>query len=465
MTNKTGRPSFQIHGARLKEHRKQANLTQAALSERLFAMDTYRDVESMKRSYGRIERTGQTSREMAMRLAEVLAPLVKRNADQLLAEWRGGAMEPPPSRIDEIEQQLRSQLEQGSNTQLLSAIEREKHAANPVRALACAVSTQLETAQLEQRRESLQYLAELTGWSLADLQRPTGWHGYWLLITRTHGHHKTEVFMGLPDLLMKLWAEGQAWLNQPAASDVRVNLSEDAPWFRMSLHRPCDSTRKDFSMVRCMPSASGLQWVKSSAWDREHFLGLRTWAFQNANFVEHGAPGQAWPRDLGGLRLRVEQVVEGNSAGTPETEDGVKTVAVYRGWLGEDPTFQHERRQVIRAEGLEHALVTNWLASELLQDVLVPLMSPVPADWWRMEARNSVIWIRTKPVTRYEASRYGLEPRGRTFLIHLVEQLPSGQLVPAPWRQKCAQAMAESLQKELATLMSRPPLAPDGQPG
>lgn len=465
MTNKTGRPSFQIHAARLKEHRERAQLTQAALSERLFEMAVPpRDVESMKRSYGRIERTGRTSRETAMRLAEVLAPLLKRDADQLLAEWRGGAMEPPPSRIDEIEQQLRSQLEQGSNVALQAELRQYGEDHDPIREMAYDLSNRIEATQLEQRSRALTALAQLsvlTDWTQDELQRPTSQQGYWLMITNTFGTRETQIVRGVPQVVQHIRLEGAEWLDALNESDAKVELSEDAPWLRVLLQHPQHRTRfKEFSFVRCVPSAMGLHWAKPTEWDRwalDGPSGLVSWASQHANFVKGFGAGNEWRRDLGCLRLRVQQRIKPENPSTAENSDWWKPIAVHKGCLDEYPD---QVRINFRAEGQEHALVTNWLSSGLWDDVLAPLLAPIPADLWRIETVGSGVRISTALVTSSQAAKYGLEPDGREYDIRLVEETGSGELRSAAWRQKDAQTLAERLQKDITACLEQTAIGP-----
>jgi hypothetical protein len=137
-----------------------------------------------------------------------------------------------------------------------------------------------------------------------------------------------------------------------------------------------------------------------------------------------------------------------------------KRIAVHKGWLGEEEAFQDERREIFRAEGQEHALVTNWLTSGLWDDVLAPLLSPIPADWWRIEAWGAGNQIRVEFVSMFRAAQYGLGPDGLTYHIRLAEELPSGDLRAAPWRQRCVNVLLERLQKDLKTCQEQVAIGP-----
>jgi hypothetical protein len=95
--------------------------------------------------------------------------------------------------------------------------------------LAAEISSRLEVAQLEQRSEELKSLAELTGWTPAELQRPISMEGYWLLITNTMGLRETQILFGVSEVLYQVRTEGSKWLAALQESDVRVELSDDMP--------------------------------------------------------------------------------------------------------------------------------------------------------------------------------------------------------------------------------------------
>jgi hypothetical protein len=119
---------------------------------------------------------------------------------------------------------------------------RHDDAPSPVRELAAEISSRLEVAQLEQRSEELKSLAELTGWTPAELQRPISMEGYWLLITNTMGHRETEILFGVSEVLYQVRTEGSKWLAALQESDVRVKLSDDMPWMAASA-RPAFARR------------------------------------------------------------------------------------------------------------------------------------------------------------------------------------------------------------------------------
>lgn len=452
--SKAGRPSFRIASDRLRELRKQAKLTQKALGESVFGSVFMKSVNADPRtpanSYQRIERTGQTSERTARKIAEILSKRLAEDFEKIFSQLCGGQPAPPPDRIDEIEKQLLAQLDGGGSLLLKNALARHNDADNPVRDLAVEISSRLEVAQLEQRNEELDSLAELTGWTLAELQRPTSLDGYWLLITNTTGYRETQILLGVSEVLRQVMTEGSKWLGAKKESDVRVELSDNAPWMRVLLiHPSLPSLSKEFSFVRCVPGPKGLQWVRPSEWDRWKFegpFGLVDWAYQHANFVKEFHAEKASPRNLSKLRLLVQRRAKPVNLHTAQDSDWWQTIAVHKGCLDEYP---EKIRDNFQAEGIEHALVTSWLASGLWEDLLSLHLGQLPSDWWEVSVVASGVEIRSKLVNWHAAVRHGLEPEGRTFLIRLVEENSSGELASAPWREGCRAELVTRLRQAL----------------
>jgi hypothetical protein len=446
-----GRPEFLIEKSRLRSLRDTAKLTQEALGAAVFGGKASKPI-TMTRSYQRIERAGRTSEKTAWRLAEELAKALRRNTEGVMSELRGGEPEPPPDRVTEIEQQLRAQLASGGNASLEQALKRHSEDDDPVKELARHVSQRLEVAQLEQRSGELSRLAELTGWAEKELQRPISLQGYWLLRTNSNGYRETQILLGLSDVLEHVKTEGTEWLHLEQQSDARAELIEDAPWFRVLLHRLRGRLYKEFSFVRCAPSAAGLRWVKPTEWDRwlvDGLLGggLRGWAFENSNFVKDFGAAEESPRDLRKLRFVVDRRVRPVNLEKAKDSDFWKREAVHKGDLDELP---EKALSDLQKEGTAHALVTNWLASGLWEEVLMPRLAPLPLDWWQIAVWGSSIRVGTKSgISLRLTTQYELEPEGRAFFISLAQEGSSGELTDAPWRPRSIATLVKDLQDKL----------------
>jgi len=445
---KAGRPRFQIDRVRLRKLREDAGLTQEALGE-FVVQGKASKPDTKARSYQRIEATGRTSRATANRLAEGLAVPLQRDPKSLLTYLCGGNAEPPRSRQSEIEAQLRNQLAKGVSDLLRLALQGYENEDDPVKTLANSVAAELEIAQFEQRHEVLKDLAALTGWSQAELQRPTSLAGYWLLITNTRGYRETQIVLGVSEVLDQIETKGAKWLDGRGESDTRADLSEDASWLRFLLQHPLHpSLNMEFSFVRCLPSASGLQWVKPTEWDRWSLhgpFGLVNWAFRHVNFVKDFQSGNVWPKDLRKLRLKVDRDIRPDNPEIAQDSDWRQTVAIHKGDIDE---LTEETLDLFRADGAQHDLVTNWLSVDLWDKVLNPLMAEIPPAWWVFKVCDAGIEFRTEQPDWKLASQHGLEPGGRMFLLSLTEEDESGELHSAPWRAASMKAVVDRIQKD-----------------
>lgn len=458
---KTGRPQFKIEPSRLLELRKEAALTQEALGELVFTKS--KDSLNAKVSYQRVERNGKTSKSTANRLASELAKYLQRSSEKVFSYICGGTPESPPDRVKEIEKQLITQVGSGENHLLNSELLQHADSENPVQELAREISSYIEMAHLEQDVEELARLAKLTGWNQEELQIPSSRHGYWLLITNTLGDRKTQIALGIHEVLYTIKKEGAEWMHLPSPSDLRITLSENLLWIRVRLQHPFHPELfKQFSFVRCVPGVKGLTWVKPTERDRwilnDPHDGLKCWSFSHANLVTGFQAEDVWPQELGDLRLLLKQRVKPERPESANAEDWYKIIGVYQGSLDELP---EQSRSQFRRDQDEHALITNRLASGFWEDVLGPQLADFPPTWWQIQAVDAGIRISTThfPSMR-ECKRYGCDLYGRSFDIQLVEVKPSGKLHRAPWRKQCVQTLVERLQKDLAACIERVAIGP-----
>lgn len=199
---KTGRPSFHILPVRLASMRMEAKLTQLQLTNEVYKLLGGLETEQRSREthYQRVETTGKTSAKFADPISRVLAKRLGKTPAMVLAVLQGGAPSAPPDRINEIQAQLQSQLDDGQNEELRSALERYNDD-QPVRGLAMHLATRIEIAHIEQRQDELNGLSKITGWTVDELLQPIGYLGHWMLISRVHGGRDMEVVLGVSEVL------------------------------------------------------------------------------------------------------------------------------------------------------------------------------------------------------------------------------------------------------------------------
>lgn len=458
--SKPGRPTFKIYPERLRALRQEAHLKQQSLADAVYVrLGKGSDSQSRLTSYQRIEKTGNTSREFAAQVAEVLAIPLGKDPKTILGLLTGATPEAPNDRKEEIETQLRKQLTAGGNVPLRQALEHLSDTENPVRELAMQIAIQLEGAHLTERQDELAHLAELTGWSMEELLRPTSSHGYWLLSAHAAGFRQTEIIYGISGVLYEIQKEGEDWLNRLNESDARVTFIEEAPWVRVLLEHPrIPAFTRSFSFVRCTPTDSGLLWVKPTWLDHHWIRGLQGWAFTHANFVNGFKLEDRRPQDLRKLRLVFAQITVPEQFETVNFEEHpwLQTVFTHKGDLDELP---QEILDKFAREGSSHDLITNWLCAGLWE-ALEPRLSEMPVDWWRIRRVSGRINFELHMNVRIALQR-GLKLHdGLRYVVYLAEELASGELRPAPWRDKSVLLATERLQKQLQLCQDQVAIGP-----
>lgn len=428
---RTGRPTFQLDADRLRRVREEATLTQAALARRAHQLLNKPEAtaDTATKHYQKIERTGRTSKAMAMALASAL--------DTTVAVLQGEAPDEVLGWIDSLERQLRHQLEVGANSQLQAALERESEATDPVRHLAVQIAEHLEYVQLGQQRGELARLVELTGWAEAQLMQRMSLHGHWFLLSTVNGvRNSAIVVLGASEVLGRI-TQSQAEYANIRESDAIITLREELPWHHVEVQHPRIPARRSvFSFVRCNPTQSGLRWVNPT-WRDRFWLDepLLSWSFTNANFVV-GLDGHVVPRNVRALRLLIEKSNDDQPA---------NTVAVIKGDLEELPV---DILGNFQREGSSHDLVVAWIAAGLWA-ALAPLLDEWSADRWQVQS-GACIEIGLDPSIQWDGWS-GRAPDFRLkYRLRLVEEVEEGQLRPAPWRRSSVEVIAQTLQRSLS---------------
>ena len=434
------RPTFKIDPNRLRSLREESQLTQLKVAKQAHAIldkSLQTANETILSSYQRIERTGKTSKVMAAALAQVFDTTV-----EILQG--GGVPEDSADVVSRIEQQLREQKKSGNNLALLRAFTQHVKTYNKpideddcMREFAHDIGTQIEAAQLGQHSSEIALLAELTGWSEAQLQQPGGVHGHWLLMTTILGSQETEIVLGTSEVMYRIRETVEKYMKW-SESDGRISLRRSLPWFHVEMAHPRVPARRcKFSFVRCKPEVSGLKWVNPT-WRDQFWLEepLQEWAFSKANFFT-GFDGKVMPDDVRRLRFRVLE---------RDDKGDFQRVAYSRGNLKELP---EQNFQNFKADGNSHCVVIDWLANGLARS-LAPYLTAYPAECWSIRGGNCHIAILLDiPFRLLRANNELVYSSGIRYSIDLVEETLPGVYQSAPWRDSSVANVSSLLEKEM----------------
>ena len=434
-----GRPRFRIVPERLRQLRKDANLTQGELAKRIYKRlgNSNPALTVMTTNYQRWERTGAMMPEVAKHLAAELGTTV--------AVLQGATPEAPPSTLAQIEARLR-ELSMASAPLVLSALEKCVDYAEPVQELAQRIAYRLEAAQLSQDQAELTELAALTGWTIEHLQRPVGCHGQWLLIgSGPLGPRRSEILAGTSPLLAEVWTDLRESLSQIPESDARVSFHEDTPWFRIEVQHPRISRlTRTLRFVRAQPTEAGLHWTRPTLGDYDMIHELAADACRLANFVDGFSADRLTTQDQDLARLRLALVRIPTVKECRENGLEARSEMIGLAKLGPDEPPPNVLDD-FRIDGHVHDLVTNWLASAMW-DLLEPLLHAWPIEYWRLGKAVRHLDV-SLDAPRSLVLKRGEEPRfGPLYQIHLIEELPDGQLREVPWRDASVAAAHQRLQ-------------------
>lgn len=426
MTSKSrGRPVFYIDPSRLRGLREEKQLTQSQLSamaqERLGLPVNSGTVKH----YQRIERNGKTSASRAKALAEVLGTTV--------GVLQGEAPEDEAALfIDRLEKHLAEQIACDANQALVEYMAKSDQ--STPRELAEDFARRVESAMFDMHDEELQEIALITGWSVDQLKQPVFFHGHWLISARPSST-VAEVVLGARSVVWYISQDVEAYVKD-AHSDTSIVLRESLPKFHVFIKHPRVAPfRLAFSFSQCLPSPTGIQWVKPN-WRERLCLddGLYDWAYSTANFVT-GFDGQVRPSDVRRLRLKVDEY--------DFVQHAWKQVALIKGRLDELP---EETLRSFQVEGSSHALALNWIISGGREDIEA-LLKEWPLDYWEVSAGQRHIRLQLNvPIRLIIAKGQRIDTK---YEITLVEELPGGRIQRVPWRTSCVNLACEDLKRFL----------------
>lgn len=436
-----GRTSFKVDSHLIRDLRQKRHLTQTEVAEQIGIHLT---------RYQNIEWKGSTSPKTAQKLAD----LFEISIDALQQ-----GIEVPDSRDyqQEIEQTIRNVLEKGENPALQEALQKtfdnttfssgstDENRESTIQYLAEDIAQRIEAVQLVRNKIEIAALSELTGLSEEELLRPANAEGTWFV-----NIHRREQQSEGDNVLTKItqranWAIGvlkeyvEKYI-QNSCSDKSIHLSQDGFWYRIEIFDPSRGRTVRIDLVRCLPDAKGLRWVKPS-WRDEYLIRdpLQYWARENFNFVRDFDGSQSPSGDIRQLRFLVTEYNRNGQEFSPNCPTGRMVICANFEWMTD------ERLTSNRREGNSRRSFQDWL-TYALKCTLVPFLSDYPRECWSL----SGLKIRLDESRAKDRRRPLLECyQGTKYRIELVEQVEEDKFELVPWREPDRKVLEDSIQKML----------------
>lgn len=452
-TRPIGRPTYRIDGAAVRALREGAKLSQLAL-----AVDVYTRAgkggtgfDVMETSAGRWEKNGTIPPDMVPHLVAAL------NTTE--AVLQGGRPQLAPSRVDEIERQLTKRLAKKPHPKLVEALAQEKDAEPPLRELAERIATRLEAAQLSQDQHAFKELAEITGYSRAELNQPVSQQGFWMLIGSGAGWpQRTEILHGINAVRYEVGEELRKFFGEMHESDTHVAFSREKHWFQVTMHHPRIARwSRTLRFARCQPNERGLQWVSPSAWDIFWLKPAPNESYTLANFVT-GFDAKRVPAECTQLRFAIHQNPSKEDIDNFGLDAPPKTLALTAGSLAE---LHPQTLENFQREGNTHYLVIHRLVSNLWEELL-PWMSHWPLEYWSFSVASFGVNIAANVPFRIWKTNMRQSQFGPPLTIQLVEQLADGTTRAAPWAVKSIAYVCDRLNTSLKEARQAQAQSPPG---
>lgn len=440
-------PSTKIDERLLCYFRKQKHLIQANVAEAI-------DVHPV--TYQRIEASGRTCDVTAKKLAEFFHV----SLDVLQG------VEPPEPWVyqQKIEQRIREvlatnetpSLQQGLQQTIANTIftlgSTEDNREDAIRYLAEDIAQRIEAAQLVRNKNEIAALCELTGFSEEELLRPANVDGIWFVNIfesrqsdrnkiSAEGNTRSEVIQRANWAIALIKNAVKDSFDSCNCSDESIRLYEDGYWNLIEIKHPWSRQKIRIDLVRCLPDAKGLRWVKPSRHD-EYLIRdpLTKWARDNFNFVCDFNGKQSPSGDIRQLRFLITEYNRNNQGFLHPT--GKMVISGHLGNLNEMYDQALTRAQ---QEGTAHRRAQSWLTTDL-KYALAPFLSDYPRECWNISGLDiDLDENKSKDRKRPLLERYF----GRKYSIELVEQVGEGKFEPVPWREQDRKVLNESIQKML----------------
>lgn len=98
-----------------------------------------------------------------------------------------------------------------------------------------SLNARLEAAQLSHAKSEFEGISALTGFSVAELRQPMSHDGFWLAIgTGPTGPERTEVVLGIAEILHAVRTELQTCVAGAHESDAHVSFMKERHWFNVT---------------------------------------------------------------------------------------------------------------------------------------------------------------------------------------------------------------------------------------
>jgi len=432
-----GRTSFKVASHLIRDLREKMRLTQVEVADKIGIHLT---------RYQNIEWKGTTSPKTAQKLADLFGFSV----DAL----QQGLEAPDPSvYLQQIEQTIRKVLAKGETPSLQQALEKtgvvDENRDVAIRYLAEDIAQRIEAVHLVRNKNEIAALSELTGLSEDELLRPANAEGTWFVnvfeswqtvpdARPAEGNTRSEITQRASRAIGLIKDAVKDSLHSFNCSDESIRLYQDSFWNQIEIKHPWSRHKIRIDLVRCLPDAKGLRWVKPS-WHDEYLIRdpLTDWAWSNFNFVCDFDGKQSPSGDIRQLRLLITEYNR-NNQGFPHPTGKM----VISGGLEEmlDQTIGNFQK-----EGRAHDLVQNWLKRDL-KYALAPFLNDYPRECWSL--RGLTIDLDEGKAKDRKRPRWECY-WGRKYDIKFVEQVEHDKFEPVPWRDEDRKMLENSIQKML----------------
>jgi transcriptional regulator with XRE-family HTH domain len=449
--------NISIVGNRVLDERKRRKVTQEKLARQVYeeAGMHVPDRDALERRCRDWE-SGKISRKFLAALSRVL-----ELDEQYL---QGGSVPGPmPDRLTQIVRQLNEQQAAG-NVYTQQFIEHVRHAAtlgvfgtiaderDLIEEAARALEARLGAALLTARAEQLDWLQAITGWSRDQVLRPGSSHGYWLVVSEGPLGGLSKIERGVAAMLTLVGQEIELWVNGRSC-DSRATLKDESPWFRIQLEDPSRPQRSTtISMVRCEPTATGLEYCSPSQIERL-YLGIDPWPASlsstlesHFNYLRDFGDNAPWT-SFEEMRLELLDV--------SDRSPNAQALPLSR-FAGDIEHFRNEA--LANLAGAEHSAAMTWLASDLIDD-LREYLDHWPRECWRASAGSGVIVIRLD-TGNHIPRQLGRSPVSvDQFVLRLVRECADGTVAALPCVRDSLQNLLDRVSWAIADLPSA--AAPD----